>query len=200
MPASQPKCRLHNGLRYGTGRGCGYGFVTLKSLGYAWVPEREWGLMARYRETVSWPFWCHLLFGAAILICLVSGAILVADRRLWSGAPGIVAGVVMLIVWLRMRTIVLEAGPEGIAFGFVRPRRRVSSEQVIEAVEREYSVARYMGWGYRFGWKPRDRAYSVIGCQRGVELRFRDPQGEWTVFVSCRSPDRVIGALGSREP
>lgn len=155
--------------------------------------------MKSYRETVSWPLWCHVLFGAAALFCLVSGAIVVADGR-WSGVPGVAAGAAMVLAGVMMRNVTVEAGPEGIAFGFVRPRRRVSREQLIEAQEEVYSPTRYMGWGYRFGWKPRERAYSVIGCRRGVRVRFRDARGEWTVFVSCRNPGRILQALGSRQP
>ena len=72
------------------------------------------------------------------------------------------------------------------------PRERIVSAQV-----ELYSFSRYMGYGYRFGWESRDRAYSVAGYREGVRLEFDDEKGRrWSVFVSCSDPGAAVRALG----
>jgi len=117
--------------------------------------------------------------------------------RLTTGV--VVAAVVLVLVGIVLvffRSVVLEFGPEGAAFGFSRPKRRVSRDRIVAAEVETYDVARYMGWGYRLGWKPRDRAYSVLGAPRGVRLTFDDEQDRrWSVFVSSREPEAAVAAL-----
>jgi len=98
-------------------------------------------------------------------------------------------------VW-RLRHVEIEFGREGVGFGFGGIRRRVPRERIVGAEPRDYPVIRYMGWGYRFGWEPRDRAYSVLGCRRGVLLTFDDERGRrWKVFLSSRAPEKAVAAL-----
>jgi hypothetical protein len=95
-----------------------------------------------------------------------------------------------------MRHIELEFGPDGAGFGFGRVTRRVPRERILLAEPAAYPVARFMGWGYRLGWQPRERAYSILGCPRGIRLRFLDEEGrEWTVFLSSRDPESAVAAL-----
>ena len=127
-----------------------------------------------------------------VVLSVVGG---VADPWPFGVVPFGVA-LTLLIVWWRVRYLHVEFGPDGAAFGFTGPRRRVLREQIQSARVEDYSAVRYMGWGYRIGWKTGDRAYSVIGQRRGVRLEFTDERGSWSVFVACSDPDEAIRALG----
>jgi hypothetical protein len=154
--------------------------------------------MVAHRETVHWPLWSHLAAGAAILF-LVGGSagLLVRGAGAAAAALAFASAAVIGAVWWRMRHLALEFGPGGAAFGFGGPRRRVPRERVVSADVEAYSWARYMGWGYRIGWKPRDRAYSLPGTGRGVRLVFDDERGRrWSVFLSSASPEAAVQALG----
>lgn len=150
--------------------------------------------MQPYRERVTWPAWVHLVMTAAVALCAYLGLRLIV-RGDWLGWPSLVVALILSAVWYGMRFLAVEFGPEGAAFGFGRPRRRVARADIVSARAADYSAVRYMGWGYRLGWKPKERAYSLIGCPRGVELRFDG----WTIFVACRDPERALEALGSTE-
>ncbi len=90
----------------------------------------------------------------------------------------------------------MELAEMGIAFGFGRPSRQVPTDRIRNAQAVDYSFTRYMGWGYRIGWKPRERAYSIMGYGRGIQIAFLDDQDrEWNVFLSARDPDAAVAAL-----
>jgi hypothetical protein len=150
-----------------------------------------------YRERVAWPAWFYLVVGTALAIGIfgTAGALLRHGLGLGPGVALVALLVVAAVLW-RLRFIVLEFGPQGASFGFGRSRRHVPADRIVSAEVEAYSVARYMGWGYRLGWEPRDRAYSVIGCARGVRLIFDDERGRrWKVFLACRDPEAAISAL-----
>ncbi|MHC4933624.1 MAG: hypothetical protein ACYTGV_15700 [Planctomycetota bacterium] len=160
----------------------------------AWMGE--WGPMKVYRERVSWPLWFHIVMGGAVLGSL-AGALPI-KAGLWRLVP-LAVGVTLAVVWWGMRYLHLELGPEGAAFGFGGPRRTVARDRISSAEPEDYSVARYMGWGYRIGWTKGDRAYSVLGHRRGVRLKYTDEGGkEWSVFVSCCDPGAAVEALESK--
>ncbi|MHC4136250.1 MAG: hypothetical protein ACYS0K_14840 [Planctomycetota bacterium] len=153
--------------------------------------------MEPHRERVAWPSWFYLVLAAALAVGIFGTAGVLARH-----GPGLGAGValaalmvVAFVLW-RLRYVVLEFGPAGASFGFGRLSRQVPADRIVSADAEEYSVTRYMGWGYRLGWEPRDRAYSVIGCRRGVRLVFDDERGRrWKVFLACRDPAAAIAAL-----
>jgi len=155
------------------------------------------GGVAAYRERVSWPGW----FFAIVFLGVGGGFLGIVLGARAGGSPWaiVVSGVPLLVVALvlwRMRFVELEFGPEGAAFGFGGLRRRVPKERILGAEVQDYPVARYMGWGYRFGWEPRERAYSILGYRRGVVLRFEDERGRtWRVFLSSADPESAIAAL-----
>ncbi|MHC4974101.1 MAG: hypothetical protein ACYTG3_17415 [Planctomycetota bacterium] len=156
--------------------------------------------MEPYRERVAWPGWFYLVLAAALAVGIFGTAGVVA--RHGPGSYGALVALVALVavayVLWRLRYIELEFGPEGAAFGFGRLSRQVPADRIVSAETEAYSVTRYMGWGYRMGWEARDRAYSVIGCGRGVRLVFDDERGRrWKVFLSCRDPEAAVAALGS---
>lgn len=154
--------------------------------------------MDTYRERVRWPVWLHLLVGLAV--CFIGGIGLLGLLRDGPGWSVALSGAVALsvgYVWWRVRYLDLEIGPAGAAFGFGGLRRRVPRARLRSAAPEDYSVARYMGWGYRIGWRPGERAYSVLGHGRGVRLVFEDENGRtWDVFLSCGDPEAAVAALG----
>jgi hypothetical protein len=97
----------------------------------------------------------------------------------------------------RLRHVEIEFGTDGVGYGFGGIHRRVPRAKVMAAEPRDYPAARYMGWGYRLGWERRERAYSVLGCPRGVLLTFLDERGrQCKVFLSSRDPEHAVAALG----
>jgi hypothetical protein len=149
-----------------------------------------------HRERVTWPGW----FLVSLVLVLVGGygAALGAfgSTPLWTlllALPLLLAG---YGVW-RLRFLEIEFGREGVGYGFGGIRRRVPRGRVHLAEAKNYPLARYMGWGYRIGWEPRERAYSVLGCRRGVLLTFDDERGRRSkVFLSSREPEKAVEALG----
>jgi hypothetical protein len=153
--------------------------------------------MGVYRERVGWPAWVHLvlLLPCGVGLAAMGWAAAKGEEPGWAYVPFLVLASVGL-VWWRMRYLALEFGPAGAAFGFAGLRRRVPRERIVSATAEEYSVARYMGWGYRFGWERGERAYSLIGYPRGVRLVFDDERGRrWRIFLSCSDPEAAIQAL-----
>jgi hypothetical protein len=154
------------------------------------------GPMDPYRERVRWPGW----FLVALALIPICGFLALVT----SDAPGHVIALLTVVIlaagygiW-RLRHIELEFGREGVGFGFGGISRRVPRDRVVSAEAKAYSVARYMGWGYRLGWERRERAYSVLGCPRGVLVTFDDERGRrWKVFLSSREPEKAVAALGS---
>jgi len=150
-----------------------------------------------YTETVRWPAWFHALLGAAVILMVV-GVVRTLFREGWTPValfPLPLAGL-FAYVWWHFRHLQLEIGAGAVKFGFGHPGRTVPAER-IESMEPEtYSFLRYMGWGWRLGWRPRDRAWSVLGYRRGIRLRYRDDRGAlWSVFVSSNDPERACAAL-----
>jgi hypothetical protein len=152
--------------------------------------------MDPYREQVRWPGWFLVALGFIMIAGYVAmelgasggppSALFAASAPLLLAAYGL---------W-RLRHVEIEFSREGVGFGFGAIRRRVPRERVVATEAKDYPAARYMGWGYRLGWEPRERAYSVLGCRRGVLLTFDDERGRrWKVFLSCRDPERAIAAL-----
>jgi hypothetical protein len=150
-----------------------------------------------YRERAAWPVWVHLF----VLFC--AGAALLGVRRTVlrnvfgaEALVGLAVAAAIVFVWWRMRHLFVEFGPEGAAFGFGGPARRVPASRIVAARPEDYRVVQYMGWGWRIGAGTRDRAYSVIGYRRGVRLEFEDERGRrWSVFLACSDPESACAAL-----
>ncbi|MHC4549536.1 MAG: hypothetical protein ACYTEZ_12250 [Planctomycetota bacterium] len=158
--------------------------------------------METYRERVAWPAWFYLVLAAVLAVAVFGTAGVIWRHGLEPGA--LIALGALLVVGLvcyRLRYLALELGPEGAAFGFGGLHRRVPADRIRSAEPEEYAATRYMGWGYRWGWEPRDRAYAVIGYRRGVRLVFDDARGrQWKVFLACRDPAAAIAALKGKDP
>jgi len=151
--------------------------------------------MEPYHERVRWPGWFMIGLG----LILVGGYAAVGASRtgpLWAFALAAIPFLMVGYAVWRLRFIELEFGPAGIGFGFGGIHHRVPRERIVSAEAKPYPAVRYMGWGFRLGWEPRERAYSVLGCPRGVFVTFDDEQGRrWKVFLSSRDPDAAVAAL-----
>ena len=160
-------------------------------------PERSEGRPEGYRERVRWPLWFHLIFAVFVALNVVVVA------KAGEGAPPMARLVpaalaaLLAYIWWRLRWLELRLDAEGAAFGFGGLKRVVPGARIRSVRVEEYSFGKYMGWGYRIGWlRPRDRAYSLPGCPRGVRLEFDDAQGRlWSVYLSSRDPDSAVAAL-----
>ncbi len=145
-------------------------------------------------ERLTWPVWVHLALGTVVGLSLYGGiGLIAASWQSWIplGTAGLLG-----FIWWRIRFLVVETGPDGIAFGFGRPGRRVTRDKIKSAEAVDYSFGRYMGWGFCIGWKPRERAYSIMGYPRGLQVSFLDEQDrEWNVFLSCTDPEAGVRAL-----
>ena len=157
--------------------------------------------METYRERLTWPLWLHgavvLVWGAAFV-----GLVLLLLRHGPRIDQAVAAAILLVVayVWWRVRHLDVVAGAEALEFGFGGGRRRVPADRIVSAEPEEYSAVRYMGWGYRLGWDKGERACSVLGYPRGVRVCFDDERGRrWNVFLSCRSPESVVQALGRKE-
>lgn len=147
------------------------------------------GGVVPYRERVPWPGWSLLLAGFA----LAGGY--VASRGYEIALAALPLFLAAYVFW-RVRFLAIESGPDGIAFGFGGIRRHVPRGNIVAVEAMDYPAARYMGWGYRLGWEPRERAYSVLGCRRGILVRFTDDRGRpCKVFLSSKAPEAVLAAL-----
>jgi hypothetical protein len=151
--------------------------------------------MELYRERVRWPLWflaslaCVLVGGYGVLLS-ATGA-----TPLWTALLALPLLATGYALW-RLRFLETEFGPGGVGFGFGGIRRRVALSRIKGAEAKAYPVSRYMGWGYRLGWAPRERAYSILGCPRGVLLTFDDERGQsWQIFLSSSEPEKAIAAL-----
>lgn len=148
-----------------------------------------------YRERVRWPGWFLGLLG----LILVGGYVALGRSGVAPTWGFVLASAPFLAlayaIW-RLRFVELECGPKGVGFGFGGITRRVPKERILGAEAMDYPAARYMGWGYRLGWEPRERAYSVLGCPRGLLVRFEDDRGRsWKIFLSSRAPEAALAAL-----
>ncbi len=153
------------------------------------------GGVVPYRERLRWPGWFLVVLGFALIGGYVafgrSGA-----APTWAFLLAALPFVLGAYVLWRLRFLELEFGPSGIGYGFGRVSHRVPRERILGAAAMDYPAARYMGWGYRFGWERRERAYSVFGCKRGVLVRFADEEGRpCKVFLSSAAPEAALAAL-----
>lgn len=150
-----------------------------------------------YRERIGWPLWLHLAIFFVLGIAAVAAVALFDQEPRGVVLLPVLVLVVLAVVWWRVRFVAVDFDAGGAAFGFGGLRRRVPRERIVSAAPEAYSAVRYMGWGYRIGWGPRDRAYSVIGYRRGVRLEFDDERGRrWSVFVACSDPAKAIAEFG----
>lgn len=150
--------------------------------------------MATHHERVQWPGWLFPSLG----MVLVAGLVALGGGPSWTLVAALLPLALAIYVLWRMRHVEIEFGPGGVGFGFGGLRNRVPKERIVAAEAADYPAARYMGWGYRIGAGPRERAYSVLGCRRGVLLLFDDERGRrWKVFLSSRAPEAAVSALRS---
>src|SRR3972149_2707960 len=91
-------------------------------------------------------------------------------------------------VFSRLRVQVDRAG---VRFGFGPFSSLLRLDGIVEARPVVYHWERFGGWGVRWSWNFRDRAYSVPFVRAGVEIRLASGG---SYFVSSRHPDALAGA------
>lgn len=155
--------------------------------------------MSPHAERIYWPVWCHLLIALPCILGLMGVVALLTGAREASLVDWITCLLFLGIgwVWWRMRYFEVQYGPEGVAFGFGGLRRKVPADRIVTLKLEEYAPLRYMGWGYRIGWRARDRAYSLIGTRTGIRLEFTDARDRtWSLFLATRDPEEALRAAG----
>ncbi len=160
--------------------------------------------MSEHRERVRWPGWLLLavglmalmLVGSSIGLLRVTGAPASGPVRLFHLFAILLLVVMAGLCWY-FRYLEVAFGPEGIAYGFGRARQQIPFDRILSAEGCAYNWVRYMGWGWRIGPKRGERAYSVLGCARGVYIVYRRADAsEASVFLSCTDPEAALRALG----
>jgi hypothetical protein len=152
----------------------------------------------RHDEAVvapRWLVWLGLVFaalaGLAVSATLRDASLALSERLLMVltvlGA-GFAVGAVAL-VFSRLR---VEAGPDGVRAGFGPFRSMYRAEAIEGATPDRYRWLRFGGWGIRWSWNLRDRAYSVPFVARGVTIRL---QGGRTVFLSSHEPEHLAATI-----
>jgi len=150
-----------------------------------------------HSERVGWPAWARLLFAVPCLLGVWATVKLVRapDVPVWVTLGTLAATAGILFAGWRLRWVASRFDAAGVAYGFGGLNHRIDRERLESVEPEDYSALRYMGWGYRIGPVHGERAYAVLGCRRGVRVRFRDPTGSpREVFLACRDPEAAAAA------
>lgn len=105
-------------------------------------------------------------------------------------------GVIILLVFARLKTQVLD---EGIAVSYTPfMRQRIYRWADIESTEiRQYKPIReYGGWGWRRGWGKKGWAFNVSG-NMGLQLVFKNGR---RILVGTQRPDELEQAIAMAQP
>lgn len=160
------------------------------------------------RFTQPWIWW--LLGGVLALVGGVFGFGLVQQLvydRPWGNNPMSDTSLVLAaltqvavvggLVWLfRAMRLVTEVRSDGLHVRF-RPfvRKHFPFETIRRCEARTYRpIAEYGGWGIRFGWGGRGKAYNVRG-DRGVQLEFTDGK---RLLIGSQRAEELEAAIVSR--
>ena len=158
-------------------------------------------------------FWIRLLLiGLVVMVVGLYGYGLVEQLvydRPWGNNPisdtGLVlaalaqAALVAGLIWLfRAMRLVTEVRSDGLHVRFVPfVRKHVPFASIRRCEARTYRpVAEYGGWGIRFGWGGRGKAYTVRG-DRGVQLEFTDGK---RLLIGSQRADELEAAIRSHLP
>ncbi len=151
-----------------------------------------------YEELVRAPGW---VIGIVLTIAVFTGIALFgilrdptlsAVERTVSALSVALAGVAVGVVGLVFSTLSVHADPRGVAFGFGPFRSTVLPSEIASAEAGRYRWLRFGGWGLRWSWNFRDRAYSVPFVGSGVEIHLRNGR---SFFISSRHPDSLARAI-----
>lgn len=131
----------------------------------------------------------------------ISGAIAVAmfrDPTMSSGerfgglAAVLVAGFITGVIGVTFSRLRVRVDSQGVRFGFGPFRSALRPDEIEGATSSRYRWLRFGGWGIRWAWNMKDRAYSVPFVGRGVEIRLRNGG---TYFLSSREPEALARAI-----
>ncbi|MSP22793.1 MAG: hypothetical protein EXR66_07255 [Dehalococcoidia bacterium] len=132
------------------------------------------------------------MLGGLLAPAILRDADLTTQQRALTALLVVGACVVGGFVGLIFSRLNVRAGIDGVRAGFGHFATLIAPEHIEGVHAERYRWLRFGGWGLRFGWNFRNRAYSVPFVQRGVTIRL---QGGRTVFVSSREPERLAAAI-----
>ncbi|MCC6237570.1 MAG: hypothetical protein IT299_08350 [Dehalococcoidia bacterium] len=128
----------------------------------------------------------------AIAVAMLRDPTISSGERLGGMAAVLVAGFITGVTGVIFSRLRVRVDSQGVRFGFGPFRSTVRPDEIEGASESRYRWSRFGGWGIRWAWNMKDRAYSVPFVRRGVEIRLRNGR---TYFVSSRRPDALARAI-----
>lgn len=151
-----------------------------------------------YEEVVRAPGWMIAMLltmgvftGIALFGILRDPTLSAVERTVSALAVG-VAGFAVGVVGLIFSTLSVHADRRGVAVGFGPFRSTLLPDDIASAEAGRYRWLRFGGWGLRWSWNFRDRAYSVPFVGSGVEVHLRSGR---SYFISSRHPDSLARAI-----
>ncbi|MFN8639882.1 MAG: hypothetical protein U0360_10615 [Dehalococcoidia bacterium] len=153
---------------------------------------------AAYEEVVRAPGWMIVVvltiavFSGIGLFGILRDPTLSPVERTVSALAVFVAGFAVGVVGLMFSSLQVRADPRGVAFGFGPFRSSLLPADITGAEAGRYRWFRFGGWGLRWSWNLRDRAYSVPFVGSGVEIHLRSGR---SFFISSRHPDSLAKAI-----
>ena len=153
-------------------------------------------MSAPYRTRVGWPFYFHLAMLLPTALCLYGAVSALRHEQPGAALPLLAVGAVLTLVWWRIRHLEVSVSSEGIAYGFGGLNRKIPAGCVLEVRIERYSFPKYLGWGFRIGWKARDRGYTMPGYPQGLRVDYKDAsERPCSVYLSLPDPERAVEAF-----
>ncbi len=131
-------------------------------------------------------------FSGAIAVAMFRDPTMSSGERLGGIAAVLVAGFVTGVIGVIFSRLRVRVDSQGVRFGFGPFRSTVRPDEIEGASASRYRWLRFGGWGIRWAWNMRDRAYSVPFVRGGVEIRLRSGR---TYFLSSRQPEALVRAI-----
>ncbi len=131
-------------------------------------------------------------FSGVIAVALFRDPNVSSGERLGGIAAVLVAGFITGVIGVVFSRLRVRVDSQGVRFGFGPFRSAVRPDEIEAASAASYRWLRFGGWGIRWAWNMRDRAYSVPFVRRGVEIRLRNGR---TYFLSSRRPEELARAI-----
>ncbi len=149
-----------------------------------------------YRKRVGWPFYFHLAMLVPTALCLGGAVSALRYQQPGAALPLLAVGAVLSLIWWRMRHLDVSVSPDEIAYGFGGLNRKIPAERVLDIRIEGYSFPKYLGWGYRIGWKARDRGYTMPRHPQGLRVDYEDASKRpCSVYLSLPDPDEALAAF-----
>lgn len=156
---------------------------------------------AAYQEAYEEVIMAGWMLALTLVPAAISGLIAVSmlrdpaisERERMTGMVVVlVVGFITGVIGVMFSRLRIRVDAQGVRFGFGPFRSAVQAGDIAGATAGPYRWLRFGGWGIRWAWNLRDRAYSVPFVKRGVEIRLHDGH---TYFLSSRRPEALALAI-----